>query len=313
MRTSSMLWLLLFLAVLIIAASGCGGKQTTDLTGGRLEEPVAAAGPNTLPEGTMRLGKLSEQLYAAANSGNRQLAYSLAARLEKQAESPDIRKLGTAEGWEAFDRSLIEARQLLSRQGASLQWYGQAARLKLAADALIGPGAPLWLQYEDVLHDDWNRMRQAWHSQNGNHAASALEAIKIYSEHVQRFELAALMQRPAILVTSLQEQIRYTERILESSRRADGNSEAVIAAFDSLNQAANRLFGRMNDVETIIGPAGGITRNTGGTIGEQMAVLFISAFVMSILGFAGWRKYAYERHHGVSAVPKKIDEGKRFL
>jgi hypothetical protein len=203
---------------------------------------------------------------------------------------------------------------MLSRQGASLKWYGQAARLKLATDALIEPGAPLWLQYEDVLHDDWSRMRQAWRLQSENHAAAALAALKVYSEHVQRIELAALMQRPAVLVTSLQGQIQYTERILESIRRDGGNSEAVMAAFDSLDQAASRLFGRKNDVVTITGPAGGITApNTGGTIGEQLAVLFISAFVMSILGFAGWRKYAYERHHGVPAQPKKIDGGKRFL
>ena len=300
MRTSS-LWLLIGLGAMLVAVAGCGNKNSD--AGERAT--TAAALPDKPSAAAAGIGELSERLYTAANEGNRQLAFAWIERLSDAVRSTGTQTRALPAGWKALEGSIAEARTAIQNGSPKAEWYRQASRIKLASDQLINPGAPLWLQYEEVLADDWDRMRKAWASQTADPAAAALLQLKAYSDHADRIEVAALMQRPEEQVKELRLRIDYTGKMLNAAK-SGADHRTVEAAFNSLREAANRLFGRA-PAEAAMERLPKVAIDISGRepVGEQLAVLFISAFVMGVLAFAGWRIYAYEKRRGMPVPPAK--------
>lgn len=284
---------------------------------GGFASQAAAAAPTPAVENTAsdklgssplsKLSQLMDQLYTAANDANRQVVYTLLQRIEGLSANEAVRKNGTEAGWAAFDQTVKQMKQRVSEKGASQQWYLEAAKLKLASDALYRPTVPLWLQYEGVLKDDENRIKVAWQSQIEGHVAAAKVNLDIYRDHMDRFEIAALMQRDEAQIQAVKAQITYTERILAAVDGRTVKPQEVIYALNGLDSAASRLF-RLSDGQPALAEA--IT--PGMTIGEyrrgsgQIVEMFIAAFVMGILGFAGWRKYSIYRDEGESVSRNKF-------
>lgn len=297
MRPSSLFALLCSAVIIGVLAMGSFASE------------AAAAAPtpaalNTAPDklGSSPLSKLSQltdQLYTAANDANRQVVYTLLQRIEGLSAYDAIRSHGTEAGWTAFDQTVKQMKQEVSEKGTSQHWYLEAAKLKLASDALYRPTVPLWLQYEGVLKDDENRIKVAWQSQIEGHNAAARVNLNIYRDHMDRFEIAALMQRDETQIKGLKDQITYTERILAAVDGGTVKPQEVLYALDGLDAASSRLF-RLSDGQPALAEA----IPPGTTIGEyrrgsgQIVEMFIAAFVMAVLGFAGWRKYSQYRDVG---------------
>ncbi|SFS80942.1 sporulation protein YpjB [Paenibacillus sp. BC26] len=288
---SSTLFALLCSVVIIVLLSGC---NLSTYAAGNLAKPASTLKPGT-DEGSnaiAQLSTLSDQIYTAAYGSNRQLVFTLLQRLETLSAAKAVRTSGTAAGWTAFDESMELAKDALLQKHASGLWYTQAARLKLASDALNRPNVPLWLQYEGILREDEQRIRTAWQMQSEGRAEAAAVTLGIYKEHVERFEVAALMQRDEASLRLLKEQMSYAEQVLAGVEGGTANPEAVQIALSGLDHAANQLF-RHSDGEAAIAEV----IPPGTTIGSlrngraQIAEMFIAAFVMAILALAGWRKY----------------------
>ncbi|MBW7456493.1 sporulation protein YpjB [Paenibacillus sepulcri] len=280
---------------------GCSDKGPNQVQ--HVQAMTGLAG--SLPASLESLEMLSEAFYTAANNGNRQLSYTLLSRIRQAAKSSEIRQLGSQTGWKSWDQSVNKVMEDLTYNRTSPEWINEAARMKLAVDVLINPTAPLWLQYEDVLQDDLRRVHLAWKSQGNDHALAALQQLETYSRHIDRIEMAALMQRPELLNTHLQSSLDYIRHMLEASRQASGGTPAVSTALASLEEAASSLFG-IDEAEAAINQHLPVMPDDVGRapVSEQLAVLYISAIVMGILAFAGWRRYAFEQKHG-TAIPAK--------
>ncbi|SDW29944.1 sporulation protein YpjB [Paenibacillus sp. CF384] len=288
---SSTFFALLCSVVIIVLLSGC---NLSTYAAGNLAKPASTLEPDSdqKPNAIAQLSALSDQIYTAAYGSNRQLVYTLLQRLETISAAKAVRESGTAAGWAAFDESMALAKDALLQKQASRLWYTQAARLKLAGDALNRPKVPLWLQYEGVLREDEQRIRTAWQMQSEGRAEAASVTLGIYKEHVERFEVAALMQRDEESLRQLKEQMMYAEQVLVGVDGGTASPEAVLIALSGLEHAANQVFKRADGeaaIAEVIPP--------GTTVGSlrngraQIAEMFIAAFVMAILALAGWRKY----------------------
>ncbi|WP_165822499.1 sporulation protein YpjB [Paenibacillus montanisoli] len=294
MRASS-LFALLCSAVIIGLLSGC--QLATHAAVKSAKPAFEADQPSNALE---QLSSLSDEIYTAAYGSNRQLVFTLLQRLETVSSSQDVRSSGTQAGWKAFDSSMAKAKKALLQKNESRQWYTQAARLKLASDALNRPRVPLWLQYEGVLREDEQRLRTSWLMQSEGNAEAAAASLDIYREHVERFEVAALMQREEASVRHLQNQMTYAKQVLSGANEGLAHPDAVMIALDGLEQAANAVF-KQGDGEAALAEA----IPPGATIGSlrsgraQLAEMFMAAFVMVILSLAGWRKYNQQQPQGL--------------
>lgn len=301
MRASS-LFALLCSAVFIgyLAIGSCAGLSAAVASAAA---PTPAVESSALDKqagsAVAKLSQLADELYTAANDANRQVVYNLLQRMEELSELDAVRASGTAAGWTAYDQTVKELKQALSVKGTSQKWYLEAAKLKLASDALYRPTVPLWLQYEGILKDDENRISVAWQSQTEGRYAAAKVNLNIYRDHIDRFEIAALMQRDEGQIQALRDQVTYTERILNAVDGGTVKPQEVQFALEGLDSAASRLF-RLSDGQPALAEA----IPPGTTIGEyrkgsgQIVEMFIAAFVMAVLGFAGWRKYNVYRNVG---------------
>ena len=303
---------MLGLSVFLLFTAGCSINDSYSVTS--MTENSVHTDKDKSIRTLEQVNQLSEQLYSAANEENRQLAYSLIGRLETVAGDSVIRRSGMVQGWTAFDKSLEDAKLAIVQTGTSSSWYRQAARLKLASDALLRPEAPLWLQYEQVLSDDENRLQQAWQSQQEGHAEAAVVFLHIFREHIERFEVAALMQREASLLTNLKDRLDYTERLLHFTGE-EGNIDpaSIPQSFQALSLAISDLFASSSVTSSItVQSAPGVMTASEYRAGrEQLVIMYISAIVLGILAFAGWRRFTYEQKHGVPYRKAEIINKKR--
>ncbi|BBH20966.1 hypothetical protein Back11_23110 [Paenibacillus baekrokdamisoli] len=302
----------IMLAVIVVLSITAGCSYDSNPAAVFHDEQSAALHMDKSYVALTELNRLSEELYSASNKGNRQLAYTILGHLEKASALPSVRQQGTPQGWIAFDKSLKEVKQVLSQTGSSRDWYMQAARIKLASDALIRPEAGLWLQYEDILGDDESRMRQAWQSQRKGYSEETLISLRIYNEHLQRFEVAALMQRDASLLLGLRNQLVYTEQLIRHvEKEGKTNATSIPQAFQNLILAQSHLF--QGDHPSIAAQSDPRVMMPGGnpSSSEQLAILYISAIVMSMLALVGWRRFAYERRHGSPYSPANGNKKRR--
>ena len=287
------------LFLLLLLTAGCSVNDSSSVTS--MSDNFVRADKDKSIRTLEQLNQLCEQLYSAANEENRQLAYSLIGRLETVAADTGIRRSGTIQGWIAFDKSLEDAKLAIVQTGNSSSWYRQTARLKLASDVLVRPEAPLWLQYEQVLGDDENRLQQSWQSQQERHAEAALVFLHIFREHLERFEVAALMQRETSLLDNLKGRLDYTERLLRYTGQGKIASASIHRSFQALNLAISDLFASSSVTSSItVQSAPGIMAASEYRAGrEQLVIMYITAIILAILAFAGWRRFSYEQQHGI--------------
>ncbi len=119
------------------------------------------------------------------------------------------------QGWTAFDKSLEDAKLAIVQTGTSSSWYRQAARLKLASDVCCGQKHRFGFNTSKFL-----AMTRTACSKPGNLSRRDMPRqqfvfLHIFREHLERFEVAALMQREASLLTNLKDRLDYTERLLD--------------------------------------------------------------------------------------------------
>ncbi|MBW7473418.1 sporulation protein YpjB [Paenibacillus oenotherae] len=291
------------LVIFLIVLTGCGNMEERESAAMRSAAAVVTA--DKPPAAALnQLSGLSEQLYAAAQEGNRQLAYTYANRLQQTSVQKVLRKLGTVEGWREFDHSVAKLKRTLEHKGAGMNGYMDAARLKLAVDALYRPEAPLWMQYDRLLREDWTRMRQAWKSSSSSRIGAAGASLSVYRMRVERLEIAALMGQRDEQVRELQAHVRHMGQLLEAADDGAAGLEParIDAVFSALEESVNALFDHAIDADSKVQaaiPVPPVSSN-----GERLTLLFIAAFVLLILGYTVWRKYAYELEHGSPAPGK---------
>lgn len=270
MRVRSIL--LLALAVLLIA-----GPITVNAAA---DSPAAAANDKL-----ETLEGLVGGFYLAAVEGNRQLAYTYVTKIRTITRAPELRTIGESSGWVQIDERLKQSEKALNGNKSALAWREEAARLKLAVDALAPGRHSLWLQYELLLREDLDRLQKAWNRGGISGAEAASAAMTQLVEHVDRMEAAASVGQSPERIRLLQERIRYTDTLLTAAKREEANPRLVEGSFILLTDAVDRVFekpGRPASAPAAV---------------EQptMWMFMLGAIVLSALTYTGWRKFRHDR------------------
>jgi len=305
---------ILFLCILVISA-GCGDASVRVIGKPSMKDSVKVT---ELPA----LSTLADELYNAANEGNRQLAFATLVRLEQAAKEPQVRANGLPAGWRAFDRSLQEARNVLER-GKGSGIYLQATQLKLAIDSLEQP-LSLWLQYQDVLRDDLARVRRLYSTPAIGDVTAASAALEQLRLHAERIEIAALMSKPPEQHEQLFAGINGLALIMKHQSEVKaaakndglaGNSKQTGMVQDSLSGLETTIAALFHasgwdEAATVSAPL--TSAGQPGLARELLVSMFLASLVMGVLGFVGWRKFRYEQVHGTRFPPiAPTDNGRR--
>ena len=140
--------LLVLVALLIPAAAAAAPADVAGEAGRALNEQLE------------RFNRTSEELYRHAENGRYEQALTAIQLLEKQATGMTFTGVTSLEGVEALYAAMLEVkRSLVSMAPDPQRISAQAARVRLAADALLRRPQPMWHQYYRGLRGDLDALQ----------------------------------------------------------------------------------------------------------------------------------------------------------
>lgn len=243
-----------------------------------------------------RLDETANALYEAANTDNRQAGFLHVQQIERMIEGELKGKTGKMEGWAAIKQDANAIEQIITSSEASSGWLMEAARIRLATDALVRPEHALWLQYESIMLDDLSRVEKAWKRQTGDGAIAARATMNSLQEHAKRIEPAISMIYGSMHGAELNERIRYTNQLLETKKSSALNEVMINHSLKALNNAIIKMFDHSGRAEVVPAVAPLTTAN------PLRWTFFLGAIISAVLTYSGWRKYK-NNPFGVKPLP----------
>lgn len=237
------------------------------------------------PETAIRFDRTAELLYRAARESNRQAGYLYVQQLRGMMDK-QMKRLPLSEaGWAIVERSAAEIEYKLSNGKPGSDWLSDAARIRLAADAIVRPEAPLWHSYETVMRDDLERVVKAWNRMDGRGAESARAAIDLLAVHYDRIEAAVKLQADPAKADGLKERIAYTTGLLEADKRQEAQPDWTNQALADLETSLSVLFEGTAAAEPLPAVA---PIHAGHPVSW---ILMLGSVIMGVLAYVGYRKY----------------------
>ncbi|RCW51084.1 sporulation protein YpjB [Paenibacillus prosopidis] len=243
-----------------------------------------------------RLDETANALYEAANTDNRQAGFLHVQQLERMIKGELKGKSGKMEGWAAIEQDARAIEQTIRSSETSSGWLKEAARIRLATDALVRPEHALWLQYESIMLDDLSRVEKAWKRQTGDGAIAARATMNSLQEHAERIEPAISMIYGSMHGAELNERIRYTNQLLETKKSSPLNEVMINHSLKALNTAIVKMFDHSGRAEVMPAVAPLATSN------PLSWTFFLGAIISAVLTYSGWRKYK-NNPFGVKPLP----------
>jgi len=234
-----------------------------------------------------RLDDIASSLYEAAYSNNREAAYQYVQQLRKMVDGELKYSTGNADGWLAVKKDALTIEKNLINVNGSLgtSWFLEAARIRLAADALARPEQALWLQYEKIMLDDISRVEKAWKRQTDDGAIAARGVMISLEQHANRIKPAVSMLYGSKHEAELTERIQYTNRLLEAIRNDKNTNARINQSLLELKETLVRMF-HQNQVDADVPVVAAVPISN-----PLRWTLFLGAFISAILTYTGWRKY----------------------
>jgi sporulation protein YpjB len=243
-----------------------------------------------------RLDEIAGSLYEAAYTNNRQAGFQYVQQLQRIVESGLKHSSGKSEGWSAIGQDANYIEQNLLNGATASGWLMEAARVRLAADALVRPDHALWLQYESVMLDDISRVEKAWKRQTNDGAIAARGAMTSLQEHAERIESAINMLYGSMREAELTERIGYTNRLLEAHANNITNEAMIDRSLEALKESLVRLFEQSGSAQVL--PAVAAIPNAN----PLSWTFLLGALISAVLTYSGWRKYK-ANPFGVKPLP----------
>lgn len=232
-----------------------------------------------------RFDETAESLYNAAKQSNRQAGYLYIQQLRMMMSKQLQQTWRGSEGWDLMERSAAEVEEALAAGKPEADWLAGAARLRLAADVMRRPEAPLWFSYETVMRDDMNKVIKAWNRTDGQNAESARATLQTLAVHLDRIEAAAKLQQDPGKINEAKAKLAYTARLLEAGKRDNAQTEWTSAALAELKIEILRIFEGTPAAEPLPAVA---PIHAGHPV---YWMLLLGAIIAGALAFAGYRKY----------------------
>jgi sporulation protein YpjB len=234
------------------------------------------AKPLTNHEMLELVNKLATDIYEATNREDYITARKSLEELSKWVMQIDYSEVTSVEGMGAFVDSVNEGREIFvavrfDPQKALLS----IAKIRFAADALIHPNQPLWLNYYSVLKEDITQLQDA---KNRKHVNDAKEYTKRLKMHYELIRPAVLISRPVEMVDKMDSILKFIQKQVSSELTLQNNANSGI---DHLKFALDELF--FKD-KTTLGPLYAVS--------TPLSILMgIASIIVSVLSFVAWKKF----------------------
>ncbi len=233
----------------------------------------------------IRLDEIASSLYIAAYTNNRQSGYNQVQQLQGMLDAGLSFLPGYHEGWALLEGDAQFIRETLLSGTTRTGWLLEAARIRLATDALIRQEHALWLQYERLMQDDMLRVQRAWKRPTGDGAVAARAAMNSLQEHHERIAPTLALLYGSHYSEEMKERIRYTNQLLEATTVSAANEAMVNHSLKALNESITRLFDQNGRREALPAIAPFAAAN------PVKWTLFLGAVISAVLAYSGWRKY----------------------
>ena len=247
----------------------------------KADAPAAAAPDDA---GVQALNKTAQELYEAIVGGEWERAARLADAIVRQFSDVRWTERTSIQGVEAFVAALSELKRELA--AVALDPHALqigAAKLRMAADALIKDREPLWKQYGRLLKEDAAVLERELASGSDPSRKSWKVAWATLKERAETVRPAVFVSLDPSIPTQLYSLMAAIDREM-----ALGSPDPVKlrSYMEQLRLLLDTVFG--SGEETAYLP---LTDPRAGAYWTGM----IGAFVLLVLALVGWQKFRYDR------------------
>lgn len=223
----------------------------------------------------------AEALYDSVRKGDRLGGTRALQEVERSLRKLPMSRIPNAEGIGSLAASVAEMKRAWAAVSPDEARIEQAAgSVRMAADALANPSRPLWHQYQTVLSQDSAALIKA--IEDGGSPKDALERL---TRHYGIIRAAASLQAEPSAIERMDSVLRYADRLLSSGQpQSDLANDLGRHIQDAIAGLFPQAEGSPTNVVPLAPPSWGITATIG-------------SFIITILSWAGWRRFRFERMH----------------
>ncbi|MGO4544938.1 sporulation protein YpjB [Paenibacillus sp. 2TAB23] len=285
-----------FIIPFVLCILMTAGYANSLWTGNQSLHAYADLLPQSTERKLQRFDAIATSIYEAAYSNNKQAGFQHIQLLKQLLAGDLMQSAGSLEGWSAIEFDAKQLEKKLIGESSNSNWLMEAAKIRLAADALVHSDHALWLQYEKVMLDDWSRVEKAWKRQTDDGAIAARASMSSLENHFERISSALSIQFGLGIERELMERIQYTNRLLEANASNKTNEAMIDRSFQALKTSMDRLFDKSRSTESMPVIATEPVSN------PLSWTLFLGAVISAVLAWSGWRKYKSDPF-GVKPLP----------
>lgn len=255
----------------------------TLLAGCGREKPAATektASPEQLRQ-VERLNAVADEMYRHAMAGEIDEARDKLDEIGVKMTEIRFDGIASVEGVGALSESIVQAKRIfnaitVSREDGQLA----AAKIRLATDALTHADHPMWLQYYRGMKETVQQIEQAVQRKSAKEAA----------ERFKQLEAKYAMIRPSLFISKQPSDVEKLDSLFTFLRsRVAGrqlDAENAASGLAQLHTALDELFGQRD-------------RSAFVPVTERPVplawVLAPGSIIVSVLAFAAWRIFRFER------------------
>jgi len=234
-----------------------------------------------------RMNESAAALYEAVYADNRQAAFLYLQRLQRQLDAMADNGWSNEPKWHSLREDTEAIAYSLAKGKPLAEWINAVARLKLTMDAAVLKERALWVNYEKVMQDDFDRLNKAWSRQTIDRSSAALAAMKSLEEHAERIKPAAASVVGERSAAELMERIRHTKSLLAANEQGISNASQIDKSLGALAATIEMLFKTVKQNEL---PAAALPVAAGNPLSWSF---FLGAVISAVLTYTGWRKYKH--------------------
>lgn len=237
----------------------------------------------TAPEGSVsgelaQMNATADELYKLTTTGRLVEARAALERLGEQVASASYAGVTGVEGVDALTDAVTEAKRRYNAvQIEPEQVVREAARLKLATDALTHPRQPMWLQYYKVLNDDTKKLEDAVLAGNKTDVQARFIQMK---DHYDTIRVSVWISRTPQEGEQMDSLLTFFGKYTEP---AAFQQEVLVSGIHQWREALRGLFRQGGDRTAYV------------PIAEPdqpvLWTLTIGSVIVAVLAYAGWRMF----------------------
>ncbi|WP_238652989.1 sporulation protein YpjB [Paenibacillus piscarius] len=233
----------------------------------------------TARSGAQRLEEAAEALYSYVLEGNLLKAREEAEQVSQIFISSSFEGMTSVEGVNALSSVIIDMKSALAAAEPSPErWEAAAAKLRLAANSLNHPRAPMWLQYYKLVREDLKDMERSAAAGDLKSWGAALARLQSRYANIRP---AVIISRPAETVNAFDSWLSYAAGATASGQPPERTRLVEMVSYGQ--DAARVMFGKERDEPALSLPLA--PQEYGGW------GFLTGAFILAMLAYAAYRKY----------------------